>query len=679
MNATLTRVPHLLHGGDYNPDQWLRYPEILEKDVELMKKAGCNAMSVGIFAWAALEPEEGKYEFGWLDQVIDRLYQNGIYTVLATPSGARPGWMAAKYPEVLRVNADGRRIPFSARHNHCPTSPVYREKVRLINTALARRYAGHPGVILWHISNEYGGACYCPLCREAFREWLKKKYGTLDELNHAWWTAFWSKTYPSWDLIDPPFDNGERGVHGLTLDWMRFVTDQTVDFMKAEVAPLKEANPALPVTTNMMGFYPGLNYFKFRDVSDVISWDNYPSWHEGDDRETALSTAMTHDLMRSIKPGKPFLMMESCPSAVNWKPYAKLKRPGMHELASLQAVARGSDSVQYFQWRKGRGGFEKFHGAVVGHLGTGDTREFREVEALGKRLKGLSKLAGSRFVSRAAIICDTENRWALQEMRGLIQEDKGYLAEVRRHYAPLFRMGVNVDLIDEESSLEGYELVAAPMLYMLRAGIAEKLRAFAEKGGTLVFTYWSGIVNDTDLTFLGGFPGGGLQELFGVRMEEIDTLYPADRNGAEVLPAGKEAGLQDRYEIRDYTEISHPAGAEVLAVYESDFIRGLPALTVNRFGKGRVYYAAAVFEDGFYRDFYRKLVSDLSLRPLEVDLPEGVYLSERRLEDNTSCYIFQNFNTEEVSLALPKTLTSLETGESLETLVLPGYGTVFLL
>ena len=678
MKETVTRVASLLHGGDYNPDQWLRYPDILEQDAVLMKKAGCNAMSIGIFAWAALEPEEGRYEFGWLDQVIDRLYQNGVYTVLATPSGARPGWMAEKYPEVLRVNADGRRIPFSARHNHCPSSPVYREKVRQINTALAERYSHHPAVILWHISNEYGGACYCPLCRAAFREWLKKKYGTLEELNHAWWTAFWSKTYTSWDLIDPPFDNGERGVHGLSLDWMRFVTDQTVDFMKAEVAPLKKANPDIPVTTNMMGFYEGLNYFKFKDVCDVISWDNYPSWHEGDDRETAVSTAMAHDLMRSIKPGKPFLMMESCPSAVNWKPYAKLKHPGMHELASLQAVARGSDSVQYFQWRKGRGGFEKFHGAVVGHLGTGDTRVFREVEALGERMKGLAKIVGSPFVSRAAILCDTENRWALKEMRGLILEDKGMLAETRRHYAPLFKMGVNVDIVDEESDLSGYDLVIAPMLYMLRAGIAGKLRSFTENGGTLVFTYWSGIVNETDLTFLGGFPGDGLSELTGISMEEIDPLYPADRNAAEVRLSPETEGLAPRYEIRDYTEVSHPAGAAVLAVYESDFVRGLPALTVNRFGKGKVYYVAAVFEDGFYRDFYRKIAADLALRPLEIDLPEGVFLSVRQLEEDTPCYIFQNFNSEDISVPLPRPLRSLESGETAERLTLPGYGSAFL-
>ncbi|MBQ2750548.1 MAG: beta-galactosidase, partial [Clostridia bacterium] len=410
MKKMVTKVADLIHGGDYNPDQWLLYPEILERDAELMREAGCNAMSIGIFAWATLEPEEGKYNFEWLDQVIDRLYAHGVYTILATPSAARPAWMAEKYPEVLRVNSDNRRILFSARHNHCYSSPIYREKVRQMNTALATRYSHHPAVILWHVSNEYGGACYCDLCKENFRNWLKKKYGTLENLNHAWWSYFWSKNFTSWDQINPPMDNGEHSLHGMNLDWKRFTTDMTVDFMEAEIKPLKEANPSLPVTANLMGFYPGLNYFKFKNVCDVISWDNYPAWHEGDDQELACSIAMAHDLMRSIKPSQPFMLMESVTTAVNWKEYAKMKRPGMHELSSLQAVARGSDSIQYFQWRKGRGGSEKFHGAVVGHLGSNQTREFRDVAALGKRMKGLSRLVGSPFEAKAAVIWDTENR-----------------------------------------------------------------------------------------------------------------------------------------------------------------------------------------------------------------------------------------------------------------------------
>lgn len=678
MKKYVTKLTDLIHGGDYNPDQWLLYPEILERDAELMKEAGCNAMSIGIFAWATLEPEEGKYNFEWLDQVINRLYAHGVYTILATPSAARPAWMAEKYPEVLRVNHDDRRIRFSARHNHCYSSPIYREKVRQINTALAARYAHHPAVIMWHVSNEYGGACYCDLCKKNFRNWLKRKYGTLENLNHAWWSYFWSKNFSSWDQIDPPMDNGEHSLHGLNLDWKRFTTDMTVDFMEAEIKPLKEINPGIPVTANLMGFYPELNYFKFKKVCDVISWDNYPAWHSDNDRELACEIAMTHDLMRSIIPSQPFLLMESVTSAVNWKEFAKMKRPGMHELSSLQAVARGSDSIQYFQWRKGRGGSEKFHGAVVGHIGSNQTREFKDVAALGKRMKGLSRLTGSPFESKAAVIWDTENRWALQDLQGLIQEDKGYLKEALHHYGPLFRAGVNVDIIDEESDFGPYKLIAAPMLYMYRAGVAAKLRAFVENGGTLVTTYWSGIVNETDLCFLGGFPGDGMNKVMGVDVEEIDTLYPQDANSATLLSTHETRGMKSSYAIHDYTEVAHLNGATQLASYDGDFIAGHPALTVQNFGKGKVYYIAASFEQAFYDDLYQNIIEDLSLKTLEVALPEGVFLSNRTMEDGTLCYIFQNFNTEEKNIPLPREMECLECGEKTAVLTLPGYGTAFL-
>ena len=249
------KLPHFIHGADYNPDQWLDYPEVLAEDLRLMKLANCNAMSVGIFAWAALEPEEGRFEFGWLDRVMDQLAANGIYAILATPSGARPAWLSQKYPEVLRVEADRKRILHGNRHNHCYTSPVYREKVEIINTKLAERYKEHPALLVWHVSNEYGGECHCALCQEKFRAWLRNKYQTLTALNQAWWTAFWSHTYTDWSQIESPAPHGEGSNHGLNLDWKRFVTHQTLDFFKHECAPLRAITPTVPVTTNFMGTY----------------------------------------------------------------------------------------------------------------------------------------------------------------------------------------------------------------------------------------------------------------------------------------------------------------------------------------------------------------------------------------------------------------------------------------
>lgn len=340
----LRNYPHMIHGADYNPDQWQDRPDILKEDMRLMKLAGFNEMSVGIFAWSCLEPQEGVFDFSFLDKAMDDIYAAGGRVILATPSGARPAWLSQKYPEVLRVGTDRIRNEFGERHNHCYTSPIYREKVRIINEKLAERYANHPALIAWHISNEYGGECHCPLCRAAFREWLKLKYGTLDNLNHEWWTAFWSHTFTDWEQIISPGPLGDSDLLGLTLDWKRFVTDQTTDFISAEIAAVRKFTPNIPVTANLMGFYNGLDYRRLSKKIDFVSWDAYPKWRGNDtsDISVAINASMTHDLMRSLKK-RPFFLMESTPSIVNWHEYNKLKRPGMNELSSLQAVAHGAD------------------------------------------------------------------------------------------------------------------------------------------------------------------------------------------------------------------------------------------------------------------------------------------------------------------------------------------------
>lgn len=654
------KLPRLWHGGDYNPDQWRHDPAVLEEDVRLMRLAGCNAMSVGIFAWTALEPEDGRYEFGWLDAVVDRLAAAGIFTVLATPSGARPAWMAEKYPEVLRVGPDGRRALFGVRHNHCFTSPVYRRKVREMNGRLADRYGRHPGVLLWHLSNEYGGECHCDLCQEAFRAWLRRRYrDDLDALNLAWWNSFWSHTLTSWSQVHSPAPHGERYVHGLNLDWRRFVTDQTVDFMRAEIAPLKAAAPELPVTTNLMGTYRGLDPWKVAPHLDVVAWDNYPCWHgsgtvpgargawdpDGKDWRLASDVGFVHDLNRSLKAGRPFLMMESTPSVTNWSSVSRLKRPGMHLLSSMQAVAHGSDSVQYFQWRKGRGGCEKFHGAVVDHAGGEGTRVFADVAEVGRTLSRLDEVVGTAVDAKVAVLFDWENAWAIEDSQGPLNDGRmAYERTCKDHYRPFWARGIAVDVIDEDRPLDGYRLVAAPMAYLVKPGLAERLEGFVRDGGVLVSTYWSGIVDEHDLCFLGGFPGP-LRRLLGIRSEEIDALYPDQRN-AVVMERRNPLGLSGSYEARDLCDLVRLETAEQLACYERDFYAGRPAVTLNRFGKGRAYYLAARTEERFLDDFYGRLATELQIpRALAADLPEGV--TARVRADGKNAFLFvMNFTPE---------------------------------
>ncbi|MFW5961956.1 MAG: beta-galactosidase [bacterium] len=673
------KINKMLHGADYNPDQWLHRPDILEEDIRLMKKANCNVMSLGIFAWAALEPEEGHFQFTWLDQVIDNLYQNEINVILATPSGARPDWLAAKYPEVLRVNADRSKNLFGERHNHCYTSPVYREKVKIINRKLAERYGKHPAVIMWHISNEYGGECHCDLCQADFRSWLKDKYGDLETLNQAWWSNFWSHTYTNWDNIESPAPQGMQSNHGLALDWKRFVTEQTLAFYKNEVEPLKEITPELPLTTNFMYKYDGLDYSKFTEDVDVISWDSYPSWHseQESDPERAADVAFIHDYFRSLKDGKPFLLMESTPSKTNWQPVAKLKRPGMHKLSSLQAVAHGSDSVQYFQWRKSRGGSEKFHGAVIDHAGHENTRVFNDVKDLGEDLKQLDEIVGTAVEAEVAVIFDTENRWAINEASGPRQEKRNYVETCINHYQTFWEEGISVDVIDQTKDFSKYKLILAPMLYLLKDGTAAKLKTFVKNGGTVVSTYWSGIVNETDLCFAGGFPGQ-LKDLFGIWSEELDVLYNADQNMV-VFKDNNQLNLSGQYQAKIFCDLIHLEGAEPLAEYQSDFYAGRPALTLNNYGQGRAYYITSRNEQQFKRDFYSALIKQLDLnRVLETELPAGVTAQKR--SDGENDFIFlMNFNNYGIEVELKKNYDFLlKEKAAVEKLNLKNYGVVIL-
>lgn len=642
MNTQFTNT--LLHGADYNPEQWLQYPEVLKQDIEYMKKAGCNVMSIGMFSWAALEPEEGHYNWEWLDGVINSLYENGISIFLATPSAARPVWLAQKYPEVLRVASNRQRNLYGGRHNHCYTSPIYREKIKQINEGLAKRYAKHPAVKLWHISNEYGGECHCDLCQAEFREWLKNKYGTLDNLNEQWWTTFWSHTFTDWSQIESPAPHGENATHGMNLDWRRFVSDQTLDFMKHEIAAVKPYNSDLPVTANFMYYYNGLNYFKFKDAIDIVSWDNYSTWHKKEDFDIAVDTAMNHDLMRSFK-RQPFLLMESTPSMTNWQSVSKLKKPGMHILSSLQAVAHGSNSVQYFQWRKSRGSSEKLHGSVVSHDGSSDTRVFKEVAELGRILDQVAEIASTNTQAEVAIVYDWENKWAIEDSQGPRNKGMGYIEEVQSHYRAFLKKGIATDFVDMECDITAYKLVVAPMLYMLRSGFEQKLRSFVEQGGTLVLTYWSGIVNENDLTFLGEAPHA-LTDVAGVISEEIDGLYDHEQNKGGANPSivgGEHGSLNGSYSCSKLCDLLHLNGAESLLTFEDDFYAGRPALTRNQFGQGQTYYVASHFEEKLYDDLYQDLTEILSLtRPLPMDLPEGVYAAARSNE-NVEYVFIQNF------------------------------------
>ncbi len=621
------KLPKVWYGGDYNPDQWPK--EIWLEDMRLFKLAHIDVATLPVFSWALLQPEEDRYEFGWLDEVLDLLAKNGVYVCLATSTGAHPAWMARRYPDILRVDFQGRKRRFGQRHNSCPNSPTYRRFAPLLAEKLAERYKDYPNLVLWHISNEYGGYCYCDNCAKAFREWLKKRHGSLEALNEHWNTRFWGHTFYDWEEIVPPNilsehlserDTTRTAFQGISLDYNRFMSDSLLECYKLEYEAVKRHTPDVLVTTNLMGTYKPLNYFEWAKYMDVVSWDNYPA-----SRQHPSSIALRHDLMRSLKQGKPFVLMEQTPSQQNWKPYNELKRPGVMRLWSYQAVAHGADTVMFFQLRRSRGACEKFHGAVIAHAGHENTRVFRECAELGLELKKLGDaFLDATIEAEAAILFDWENWWALEFSSGPSQDLK-YLPQIEKYYRAFWEQNIPVDFVSWEMPLDKYKLLVAPVAYLLHPGFAAKVEAFVERGGTFLTTFFSGIVDEHDLVVLGGYPGE-LRRLTGVWAEEIDALYPDMKNSIKIGERFPE--LQGEHECGLVCDLIHAETAEVVGVYGSDFYAGRPALTRNRFGKGYAWYVASDPNQEFVNRLIGYICGDLRISPL-LKAPKDVEVTRR--------------------------------------------------
>lgn len=632
------KLPKIWYGGDYNPEQW--GPDVWKEDERMFKLAGIDVATVNVFSWAMIQPSEETYDFAQLDETIDRLYKSGVYVCLATSTGAHPAWMARKYPDVLRVDVQGRKRRFGGRHNSCPNSPTYRKYAARLAGKLAERYKDHPGLLIWHVSNEYGGYCYCDNCAAAFRVWLRERYKTLDELNRVWNTRFWGHTFYDWEEIVVPNELSEEwggnrtNFQGISLDYRRFQSDSLLECYKLEYDEIKKHTPNVPVTTNLMGFYPELDYFKWAKSMDIVSWDNYPSL------DTPVSfTAMAHDLMRGLKSGAPFMLMEQTPSQQNWQPYNSLKRPGVMRLWSYQAVARGADTVMFFQLRRSIGACEKYHGAVIEHVGHEHTRVFREVAELGRELDQLGDtLLDARTEAKIGIVYDWENRWAIELSSGP-SVALNYVNEVHKYYDTLFQMHVESDMVSVEEDFSKYEILIAPVMYMVKPGFAKKVEEFVAGGGTFVTTFFSGIVNENDLVTLGGYPGE-LRSVLGIWAEEIDALLPGHTN--QIVMKEAWGALSGQYDCGLLCDLIHAEGAEVLAEYGSDFYQGMPVVTVNSFGKGRAYYVASSPDAAFLQGFLKNLCEEKGIQPL-LDAPEGVEVA-RRVKDGKAFLFLLNHN-----------------------------------
>ncbi|MCR4588503.1 MAG: beta-galactosidase [Lachnospiraceae bacterium] len=679
-------IKQILYGGDYNPEQWPQ--EVREEDMRLLKGVSANVVTLNVFSWAKLQPDENTYDFRDLDRIVEQVSANGMNIVMATSTAAMPAWMAHRYPDILRTDFEGRKHRFGGRHNACPHSPTYRKYSAALAGKLAEHYKDQKNIVAWHISNEYGGRCYCEQCAKAFRVWLKDRYGTLKVLNDIWNTAFWSHTFYDWEEIQLPnaltehLEEKRSQFPGITLDFYRFTTQSLLDNYRAEVKAIRSFIPDASVTTNFMGHYKELDYKAWAPYLDFISWDNYPA--AGED---PADIAMKHDLMRGLKNDRPFALMEQTPSVSNWYTYPTLKRPGEMRKISYQAMAHGADTVMFFQMRQCRGECETFHGAFISHSGSDQTRTYKELASFGQELKGLGEILGTLPDAKVAILFDWENWWAIEATPGMCLE-LDYVEEVKTWYRALYHLGISTDVIGCEEDLEKYSLVIAPDLYMVKKGVAERLSTYAKNGGTVIFSLYSGLADENNNITQRGYPGE-LREMTGIWTEEYDCL---ELKKTDEIPDGlepEETGLNSFYwEGRDYAckhvfAISHPERAEVLATYEKAFYAGTPVLTCNRTDRGNVYYLGTKCGPDFYRDFLKKIAVSLGIITGDAAVyPEEIEVTDR--SNGTYRYTFVlNHGRKSISLPADRRLCGLDmlTGKTItqgDALNLDAYGVAIL-
>ncbi|NYJ29360.1 beta-galactosidase [Galbitalea soli] len=621
----------LVFGCDYNPEQWDR--AVWYEDVRLMREAGVNLVAINVFGWSHIEPRNGEFRFDDLDEIIELLHANGIGVNLGTGTSSPPPWLSTEHPEILPQVADGTTRWPGGRQAWCPSSPVFREYALRLVAATAERYGSHPGVRLWHVSNELGchnALCYCDVSAAAFRRWLRDRYETIERLNHAWGTAFWSQHYAGWNEILPPRATLSFINPSQTIDFARFSSDELLDYYRAEAAVLRE-HSELPVTTNFMvaAHIRTQDYWRWAGEMDVIANDHYldhrlPVPH--------LELSFAADTTRGLAGGDAWLLMEQATSAVNWQPHNIAKAPGEMLRNSLTHVARGADGVCFFQWRASLRGTEKFHSALLPHAGV-NSRVWGEVTELGAVMQRMREVAGSRVQSDVALVFSWESWWAT-DLEAHPSGDVKYLEQVHALYESLWASGATVDIVAPGASLDGYRLVVVPSLYLVSDEDAAVIDAYVAAGGHALISFFSGIVDEHDAVRPGGYPGA-FRALLGVRTEEF---YPMVDGRTIALDGGGRASL--------WSELLHLEGAAAVVRYAEGPLAGIPAVTRNDHGDGVGWYLATALAPAELESIMRRALAESGATTVAA-IGEGVEVVVRQSDDHRYVFVI-NHNDHEI-------------------------------
>ncbi len=650
-----------IYGADYYPEAW---PESQwEKDASMMQEAGINFVRMGEFAWVKMEPQEGHFDFAWLDRALKVLNAHGIRAVLGTPTASPPAWLYAKYPDIAAMNTQGVRYRYGSRRNYCLHNADFMAATTRIVTAMAEHFKNHPGVIGWQIDNELGNPkCYDPASLSAFQAWCQRKYQTLDALNAAWGTVFWGHTYQAWREIPLPWNTlFDTSNPSLALDFDRFWSDSTHSYLDLQASILRRIAPHQAITHNEMGMFSDVDYYDLNRSLDFVAWDNYPVFEKDYSQYTAVG--LSHDLMRGSKDNQNYMIMEQQGGAGGWSVFFGRQAPAsLYRVWAYQSVAHGADGICYFRWRTSRYGSEQYWEGILDQDSYRNSRYFA-VAQIGKELGQLTPLLhGSKVESPVAMLVSPDSRWAQQIQPGV--EDFDYNRQLHDYYDAFRRAGVSVDVVFPPSDLSTYRVVVAPALYVSDRVLVDKLHAYVKNGGTLILTFRSGVKDENNVVTDHTLPGP-FADLVGVAIHEFD---PQINEEQEVVGPG-----ESRFPTRTWSDILDPTTAKVLATYGKGYYVGKPAVTENQAGKGWVYYVGTESNSPFFYDRLISLAAKNSFVALNAKIPPGVEVAVRQ-KAGTKIIFVLNYTSADQTVPLDQACQNALTGKTeLMDVQIPAY------
>lgn len=644
----------MLVGSYYYPEQWPE--EDWERDIKKMSELGFEFTHFGEFAWSAMEPEEGKYDFKWLDRAIALAEKYHLKVVLCTPTPTPPAWLTQKHPDVLMANAEGRTIQHGARQQASWSSGTYQEYVNKIVTVLAQRYGNSKTVWGWQIDNEpshYSSSFdYSENAQKNFRIWLKNKYSSIEALNKSWGNAFWSQTYNNFEQIRIPNQKElvqQANPHAI-LDFKRFNADEVARFIIVQKNILRKyVKPSQWITTNLMPHHSAVDPLRLKEL-DFQTYTKYLAegydlghGQQGFRMGSASSIGFSTDFFRPVNGVSG--VMELQPGQVNWGLFNPQTMPGAVRMWMYHVMAGGNKFVCNYRFRQPLTGAEQYHygimktdGITVSRSGDEYVKVINELKELRSAYRPDPQLPNILLKRKTALLYSPDSRWEMEYQPQTNQWD--YMAHINRYYKALKSFGAPVDVIDETKDFSEYPFLIAPAYQLLDEKLASRWKAYAENGGHLVLTCRTG-QKDREAHLWEALFQKPILDLIGAEEIYFDLL-PNNLHGRIKMDT-------DSFEWNNWGDIIEPkSSTSVWAQYDDQFYKGKAAVLHRKLGKGTVTYIGADTDDGTLEKKVLSAIFKKAQVPI-LSLPEGVLA-----EYSSGFWFGLNYSSQNQEIELPQ-------------------------